>query len=311
MTGRNEGPPSGVLLVDKPAGPTSHDVVDRARTALGTHRVGHTGTLDPFATGLLILCAGAATRLAEYFLTPEKRYEAVLRLGVETETHDPEGDVVSESAAWRDVSRGELERVLAEFTGRIRQVPPAFSAKSVAGERAHRAARSGRPVELEPAEVRVGALVLEAFEPPRARVTARVGSGTYVRALARDVGRALGCGAHLEALRRTAIGPHTVERAVDAGELTAERWRQAGESRRAWLGASAALPWLARRELAADEADRVRNGAHVPRGEVRPATAGDDDGSGPVLLIRDGRLLAVAEPGDERLYPRKVWPDGL
>lgn len=312
MAAREDGGPTGALLLDKPPGPTSHDAVDRVRRALDTRRVGHTGTLDPFASGLLILCAGTATRLAEYFQLPSKRYEAVLRLGVETETHDPEGDVVGTSERWREVEEADLRGALAELTGRIRQTPPAYSAKRVGGERAYRAARAGRDVELEAESVRVHELRLEAFEPPEARVSCRVSSGTYVRSLARDVGRALGCGAHLRALRRTAVGPFAVERALRWSELTEEGWRDAAARRDAWIAPARALPWLPVRRLAAEEARRVRHGGRVPGGEIdRPRHPLDAaaDGSLPVLLVRDGRLLAVAEPEDGELQPRKVWPD--
>lgn len=312
MAAREDGDPTGVLLLDKPPGPTSHDAVDRARGALGLRRVGHTGTLDPFASGLLILCAGPSTRLAEYFGAPPKRYEAVLRLGVETETHDPEGDVAAESEAWRDVGEDELRRALAAHTGRIRQVPPAYSAKRVDGRRAHRAAREGRDVELEAEEVVVHELELLGFDPPEARVGCRVSTGTYVRSLARDVGRALGCGAHLRELRRTAVGPWTVGRALAWDDLEEGRWREAatGGEEPAWLAPARSLPWLPTRELSAEEARRVRHGGRVPAGDVEPPRwrpAGD--GRSPVLLVRDGRLLAVAEVAGDELQPRKVWPD--
>lgn len=322
MAASESGDPAGVLLLDKPAGPTSHDAVERARSALGTRSVGHTGTLDPFATGLLVLCAGRATRLAEYFHLPPKRYRAVLRLGVETATHDPEGDVVSESDGWRDVGEEDLRRVLEGHTGRIRQVPPAHSAKRVDGRRAHRAARRGEDVELEAETVEVLELTLEAFRPPEAEVACSVSTGTYVRSLARDVGAALGCGAHLRSLRRTGIGPWEAGRALPWEALTPERWQ---EEETAWMAPADALPWLPVRELSEAEARRVRHGSRVPRGEPeaprwplpRPGDHGareGTDGAGapgelPVLLVRSGRLLAVAERVGDELQPRKVWPD--
>lgn len=315
MAAREDGGPTGVLLLDKPAGPTSHDAVDRARGALGLRRVGHTGTLDPFASGLLILCAGPATRLAEYFQMPAKRYDALLRLGVETETHDPEGDVVAESDAWRDVGEDDLRRALAGHTGRIRQVPPAYSAKRVDGRRAHREAREGREVELDAEEVVVHELALRGWDPPEARVSCRVSTGTYVRSLARDVGRALGCGAHLRELRRTAVGPWAVARALPWGDLEEGRWREAatGGGEPAWLAPARSLPWLPVRELTGEEARRVRHGSRVPAGDVRPPrwrfAGAAGGGSTPVLLVREGRLLAVAEETGDELQPRKVWPD--
>lgn len=303
----------GVLLLDKPTGPTSHDAVGRAREALATRRVGHTGTLDPFASGLLILCAGAATRLAEYFHLPPKTYRAVLRLGVETATHDPDGEVVAESDRWRRVDEHELRRALEAHRGRIRQVPPAYSAKSVRGRRAHRAAREGEEVELDAEAVEVHELRLDGFRPPEARVTCRVSTGTYVRALARDVGRALGCGAHLGALRRTAVGPYSVERALPWRALERDGWPEAASGEEpSWLAPAEALPWLPARELTGAEARRVRHGNRVPRGEPAaprwPLPAGEG-AELPVLLVRRGRLVAVAEAAGEELQPRKVWPD--
>lgn len=313
--------PAGVLLLDKPPGPTSHDAVERARAALGTRRIGHTGTLDPFASGLLVLCVGRATRLSEYFHLPAKSYRALLRLGEETETHDPEGRSTRSSDAWRGVTRGRLEDAMAAFRGPIRQVPPRYSAKSVDGRRAHRAARAGEEVELEARPVVVHELELEELDLPDVRLTCRVSTGTYVRALARDLGRELGCGAHLRELRRTAVGPYAVGRAVAWEELEADRWRAAARREPpAWLDPAEALPWLARRRLTEAEAEGVRHGQRVPRGEteapeapLRGPAPGAGRGSGgaapPVLLVRRGALLAVAEPVGDELQPRKVWPD--
>jgi tRNA pseudouridine55 synthase len=305
-----------ILLLDKPSGPTSHDAVDRVRRCEGTRSVGHTGTLDPFATGLLVLCVGGATRLAEYFHLPDKRYRATLRLGIETGTHDPEGEVTRRSDAWKEVGPDDLRAALQAHTGRIRQTPPAYSAKRVDGERAHRAARSGREVELEPEEVTVASLELLAFEPPEARIEAAVSTGTYVRALARDLGRHLGCGAHLAALRRTAVGPLCVEdalawEALEPGAASADGAGPARAGAPGRLAPAEALSWLPRRELSAQEAGRVRHGGRIPRGDVdRPRDrlrAPPEDL--PVLLLREGRLLAVAEVAEDELQPRKVWPD--
>ena len=327
--------PGGVLLLDKPPGPTSHDAVARARSALGTRRVGHTGTLDPFASGLLVLCVGPATRLSEYFHLPPKTYRALFRLGEETETHDPEGRPIRTSDAWRDVTPGRLEDALAALRGPLRQVPPRYSAKSVDGRRAHRAARAGEEVELEARPVVVHELDLEEMDLPDVRVTCRVSTGTYVRALARDLGRELGCRAHLRELRRTAVGPYPVERALAWEALEDGRWRAAArvEPPAAWIPPGEALPWLPRRRLTEAEAEGVRHGQRVPRGdtEAPPAPlpdaprdrvgpgpgeepAGGDlawtgEGDAPVLLLLGDALLAVAEPLGDELQPRKVWPD--
>lgn len=326
--------PGGVLLLDKPPGPTSHDAVARARSAIGTRRVGHTGTLDPFASGLLVLCVGPATRLSEYFHLPPKTYRALVRLGEETETHDPEGRPTRTSDAWRGVTPERLEGALAAFRGPLRQLPPRYSAKSVDGRRAHRAARAGEDVELEARPVVVHELDLEEVDLPDVRVTCRVSTGTYVRALARDLGRELGCWAHLAELRRTAVGPYPVERALAWEELEEGKWRAAARGAPpAWISPGEALPWLPRRRLTEAEAEGVRHGQRVPRGDTEAPEAplpdpprvgvgggtGDEDagseaagageGAAPVLLLHGDALLAVAEPLGDELQPRKVWPD--
>lgn len=301
-----EARPPGILLVDKPAGPTSHDVVARTRSALGIRRIGHAGTLDPFATGLLLLCVGRATRLVEYLHLLDKTYEALLRLGRETDTHDPEGTVVSTSEAWREVTAAELERAAGRHTGRIRQRPPAFSAKKVDGRRAHRAARAGDQVELVEEEVRVERLEVTAWDPPDVGVRATVGTGTYLRALARDLGRDLGCGAHLRELRRTSVGPFGVERACGTEALTDGRLPP-----EAWLTPAAGLAWLPSRRLTEEEAERVAHGSRIPEGRLEPPAAGGGESlpAPPVVLLRDESLLAVAEKIDGQLQPRKVFPD--
>lgn len=304
---------AGVLLVDKPVGPTSHDVVERARRCLDERRIGHTGTLDPFATGLLVLCVGRATRLVEYFHLLPKRYRATLRLGVETTTHDPEGEPVEGRGeeSWRRLEREDVERAAVRFTGRIRQVPPAFSAKRLEGRRAHEAARAGERVELEPVEVTVHELTVLGMELPEVRVEALVSTGTYVRSLARDLGRKLGCGAHLTALRRTDVGPLCVDDAVPAAEL-AEGTGVPGPP--AWLDPAGALSFLPRAELTAEEGRRAAHGQRVPvrsvEGPGLPASllSGPEEGQElPVALVRGRELVAVAERAGGELQPRKVF----
>jgi tRNA pseudouridine55 synthase len=201
-------PPSGLLLVDKPAGITSHDVVDRVRKALATKKVGHAGTLDPAATGLLLMGVGRGTRLLRFLAELPKVYEGTGLLGVETDTLDAAGSVVRESPVNGDESA--LRAAMARFVGDIEQVPPAYSAVKIKGERAYRAARRGERVEMAPRRVHVFAFDLRRFEPPRFEFEVRCSAGTYVRSLVADVGRELGSGAHLERLRRTAIGPFLV-----------------------------------------------------------------------------------------------------
>jgi tRNA pseudouridine55 synthase len=201
--------PTGVLLIDKPAGITSHDVVDRIRAALGTRKVGHGGTLDPLATGLLLIGVGRATRLLRFLIGLPKVYEGSGLLGVETTTLDADGEVVRRTTV--DVSERSLREAFGRFIGDIEQVPPAYSAVKVGGRKLYQAARQGTPVEAAPRRVRVDAFDLLSLISPRFDFRVRCSAGTYVRSLVADAGRDLGCGAHLVALRRTAIGPHRVE----------------------------------------------------------------------------------------------------
>ena len=304
---------SGILLVDKPEGPTSHDVVQQARRVLGMRRIGHTGTLDPFASGLLILCVGRATRLAEYFHIPAKRYEARVRLGMETTTHDHGGEIVAESDEWRDVGRERLEEALSKMVGSIAQRPPAVSAKRVEGRRAHALLRSGSFVALPDVQVTVHELRVLEFRPPMLRLAAHVSTGTFVRAIARDLGRDLGCGAHLAALRRVAIG-HL--RASDGfpGRLLSqgvarEEVLQAG----AWREPGAVMTWLPSRELADEELGLARSGRPLlPSGSADRRGETDEEAPGadrPVRLLYGGRLVAIAEPNGRVLRPRKVLVD--
>jgi len=276
--------------VDKPAGPTSHDVVARVRRLFGQKAVGHTGTLDPFATGLLVLVLGGATRLARWAGQHRKLYRAELRLGVTTSTDDPTGTVLSEVApeAWPDA--GMVRNALAGLCGRQRQRPPAFSAKRVAGVRSHRLARRGGTPELAESDVLVYELVLESYAPPVLTLTADVGPGTYIRALARDLGERLGCGAHVTALRRERIGPWEVRGAVPLGALT---------GREALLPPRELVAELPGVELAEEEVTRVGHGRDVLR-------AGPT--SGEAVLLRGDRLVAVARAVPEGWHPAVVLP---
>ena len=203
--------PEGLLLLDKPAGITSHDVVDAVRRSLGTRKVGHAGTLDPLATGLLLVGVGRATRLLRFLSGLDKTYEGTARLGEETDTLDADGRVVRTSAV--EVTREEVARAMAELTGESMQAPPAFSSVKVAGTTMHRAARRGEAIEAPPRPIRVDAFDLLAFDGRDADLRVACSSGTYVRVLVAEAGRRLGCGAHLARLRRTRVGPFPVEEA--------------------------------------------------------------------------------------------------
>ncbi len=203
----------GVLNINKPAGMTSHDVVDAARKLLGMQRVGHTGTLDPQATGVLPLCVGRATRIAQYLTQADKEYILTLRLGVTTDTLDAAGKETGRVEEVR-VAREDFEAVLSRFTGEIQQVPPIYSAKKYQGERLYRLARRGAVVERRPVTVRVHALELLEFAPPFVRLRVACSKGTYARSLCDDIGRVLGCGGHLHALIRTRSGRFTLDGVV-------------------------------------------------------------------------------------------------
>lgn len=209
-------PLEGLLLVDKPKGVTSHDVVDAARRAHGIRKIGHAGTLDPMATGLLILGLGRATRLLRFLADLPKTYEGTGLLGVETDTLDAEGEVIRTTGV--DVDRTALERAMAARVGPSMQPPPAYSAVKVGGRKLYEAARTGEPVDAAPRPIRVYAFDLLAFDPPQFVFRVTTSGGTYVRVLVADVGTDVGSGAHLARLVRTAIGPFHVQDAIAMGE---------------------------------------------------------------------------------------------
>jgi tRNA pseudouridine55 synthase len=288
--------PVGVLPVDKPAGPTSHDVVAIARRALRTRRIGHTGTLDPFASGLLLLCLGPATRLAEYLTPLPKTYRATLRLGEATDTDDLSGEVIRASEGWRDVSESQLRDALAAQVGELRQLPPLFSAKKVDGERMYAAARRGEVVERTPSTVTVHRIELLDVALPDATFEVECGSGTYIRAIARDVGEALGVGGHLRALRRTRSGRFDV-----GGALSLDALAEPDAVRATLVDPLAALGHLPRVDLDSEGVRAVAHGRAVPLPEPLPA------GSTVALASSDGALVAVGEVIDQTVHPRKVF----
>ena len=210
----------GFLNIDKPIGMTSHDVVAQARRKLGLKKIGHAGTLDPLASGVLILCVGAATRLSEYVMDSTKRYRARVRLGVVTETYDAEGAVIAEHDA-SHITREEVEASLIPFLGKIEQVPPMYSAIKQGGVKLYDLARAGETVERQPRPVRIDALTISAWQPSEFTLDVTCSAGTYIRSLAFDLGAALGVGAHLAGLIRLASGQFTVEEAVTLPDFLA------------------------------------------------------------------------------------------
>ena len=282
--------------MDKPAGPTSHDVVAWARKGLGTPRVGHTGTLDPFASGLLILLFGPATRLAEYLSGLPKTYTAKARLGIRTDTHDSQGRVVEPEGEWQTIGRDDVSSELARFQGRIEQVPPQFSAKKIGGEAMYRKARRGERVELSPVAVEISGIRLTGFDPPDLSFEVTCSAGTYVRALARDVGEGLGVGAHLTALRRTWVGDFSVEGAMPGGALRGGAPPTPGQ----WIEAREALRHLTTVKVPADGALRLRQGGRIPLPEAGL------EYERPIAVLDDVGLLGIAEVREGQLAPKKM-----
>jgi tRNA pseudouridine55 synthase len=275
--------------VDKPAGVTSHDVVARLRRVLGTKAVGHTGTLDPFATGLLVTLVGRATRLARFVEGQAKTYRGTLRLGVQTDTDDLTGSPVGGTVPDAWPAEGEVRAALEAMVGTQQQRPPAFSAKHVDGVRSHRLARRGVAVELAPVEVTVHAIELLAWHAPDAEFRVTVSPGTYVRAIARDVGNHLGLGAHLVALRRESIGELTVDDALPLEGIDGPA------SLKPPLTVLTAMP---RVEL--DEASL----AYVQHGRAIARLEGAQDAQGAyVALVQGDELVAVAEVARSGLQP--------
>lgn len=273
--------------MDKPAGPTSHDVVTRVRRALGEKSVGHTGTLDPFASGLLVLLLGRGTRVARFLDGLAKTYLATARLGLRTATDDPTGEAVGPAHSGPWPSEAEIAAALAEMVGRQAQVPPAYSARRVDGERAYRRARRGEAVALAAAEVTVHGAELLAVEGAAVTFRVTVSTGTYVRALARDLGERLGTGAHLAALRRESIGGLRVDDATPLADL--------GPGTAPWPLAAV----LHHLPFAALDAAATRDVAH---GRPVAGTA-----AGPVVLLgADGAVAAIAEGDGEWLRPTVV-----
>ena len=266
--------PSGFLLVDKPAGPTSHDVVQAARRALKERRIGHTGTLDPAATGLLLLCIGKATRLQQYLLAWEKTYHGEIRLGLGTTTYDAEGEALAPPSPVPELDEAVVAGLARRFSGEFKQLPPPYSAKKTGGQKFYELARAGEEVPLEPKQVSVQSIALTIVAPDRLGFEVTCSSGTYLRSLAHDIGGTLGCGGHLAALRRVRIGPWRVEAAVSA-EAMANRPQEIGSGAFVSLPPRVAVP-------------RGRSQPHGA-GTLRPRPGGGRAGRGRELRARGAR----------------------
>jgi tRNA pseudouridine55 synthase len=253
---------SGVIVVDKPVGLTSHDVVQIVRKGTNIRRAGHTGTLDPRASGVLVILIGPAVRLSEYVSASDKRYQAIIRLGTTTDTYDADGRVTSSAPV--NITEEQFETALKQFIGEIEQVPPPYSAVKVKGRKAYEMAREGEEVDLQPRKIQVYNLELLEWAPPEAVIDVYCSSGTYVRSLAHDLGLSLGCGAYLVGLRRTKSGRFTLRDAVPLRKL--REAFEAGNWYQYLIPAAEALSDWPAIELEVEQVDAVRHGHRVPAG---------------------------------------------
>ena len=287
----------GLMLVDKPAGPSSHKVVSIVRQGTGVRKVGHAGTLDPRASGVLVLCLGAATRLSEFLSVASKRYEAVIRFGTSTETYDAEGDAVRITHAAPD--EADIRSLLPKYVGEIAQTPPPYSAIKIKGKKAYELARKGEQVELEPRNITIYTLEWVQYNPPDLTVSVECSAGTYIRSLAHDFGEELNVGAHLANLRRVKSGPFTLEDCVPLSRLelsfTTGDW---GEYLRP---AAEALPELPIVKVSGSFLDDVLNGRRFP---AEGQAEGMARAIGP-----DGDLVAILQASEEAdmWHPKKVF----
>jgi tRNA pseudouridine55 synthase len=306
-------PIDGILVVDKPRGKTSHDVVEAVRRLVGFRGIGHLGTLDPLATGVLVLALGRATRLARFYTGRRKRYTCAVRFGFATDTYDADGEALGPDTA-PELNAEEIARLAAKFVGSIQQTPPQFSAKKIHGRPAHELARKHKPVKLEPVNVEVYEFALASVEGSIARFVVECGAGTYVRSLAQDLGALQGSGAHLAEIIRTAVGEFTLDQAVPLAELAEEA--KAGRLAERVIRLEDMLPDLPRATVLPVIEKRVRHGAkfNLPLAQIRPgvvtaaqgATAQLDSGEWTPARLRvfnqAGQLIAIAEPVVPRTY---------
>lgn len=294
----------GILNLNKPEGLSSHDVVYRVRRITGQRKVGHAGTLDPLATGVLLLCLGQATRVSSFLMSGAKTYRATIRLGIETDTYDREGRVVSQLPV--EAEQAEIERVLAGLTGSIEQTPPMYSALKHEGTPLYKLARRGETLQLMPRRVEILSLRLLSWQAPDLQVEVECSKGTYVRSLAHEIGARLGCGGHLTGLTRTACGQFRLEEAITLEQLAEAFGRGIGES--LLLPSDTALLALQAVHLDPSASEDVANGRSIDLSQTEADLLAATD------LVRaydaQGRLLALLKRGDEGHWrPHKVFRD--
>jgi tRNA pseudouridine55 synthase len=303
----------GILVVDKPSGRTSHDVVEMVRRLAGFRQIGHLGTLDPLATGVLVLALGRATRLARFYSGRRKRYTCAVRFGFATDTYDADGEAAGPDAS-PSLNPEAIAALAAKFVGRIEQVPPPFSAKKIHGRPAHELARKNKPVKLDPVEVDVYEFRLTGIEGSTARFAVECGAGTYVRSLAHELGKLQGSGAHLSEIVRTAVGEFTLDQSVSIPDL--EQDAKAGEFARRVIPLEAMLPDFPRAIVLPIIERRILHGAKftLPLAQIQPGKitvaqgapeqldSGDWKPSRLRVFNQQGRLIAIAEPVVMRTY---------
>jgi tRNA pseudouridine55 synthase len=290
---------SGALVIDKPVGMTSHDVVKVVRHGTGIRRAGHTGTLDPRASGVLVVLIGPAVRLSEFLSASDKRYQAILRFGISTDTYDTEGNQVGETKSVDHLTEEDFQKILQEYEGKIAQVPPAHSAIKVNGQKAYDLVRRGEEVELEPRMIDVYNLELLEWAPPEAVIDVYASSGTYVRSLANDLGDDLGVGAHLTGLRRTKNGQFTLRDAVRLQDL--KESFDVGDWYKHLIPAAETLADWHTVELSPEDMDKIKHGHRIP---AESGSSGWARG-----LSEQGDLIALLEvvEGEDSWQPRKVF----
>ena len=302
-----------MLVVNKPRGKTSHDVVETIRRLVGFRQIGHLGTLDPLATGVLVLALGRATRLARFYATRRKRYACAVRFGFATDTYDADGQALGPDLA-PALDAAQLQAFASQFLGKIQQTPPAFSAKKIRGRPAHELARKNKPVHLEPVDVEVYEFRLTGVDGPFANFVVECGSGTYIRSLANDLGKLQGSGAHLAEIVRTAVGEFTLDHAVPLAEL--EQDARAGRIAERIIGLENLLPDLPRATVLPIIERRVRHGAkfNLPLAQIQPGQinltqgaperldSGDWKPARLRVFSQQGQLIAIAEAVVPRTY---------
>lgn len=293
---------SGVLVVDKPVGMTSHDVVQAIRNGTGLRRAGHTGTLDPRASGVLVILVGPAVRLSEFVSASDKRYQAIIRLGSTTDTFDADGKLTHSSGPV-NVTEQQFEQVLGTFVGEIEQTPPPYSAVKVQGRKAYELARQGEEVELAPRKITVHHLEVLEWAPPEAVIDVHCSSGTYVRSLANDLGNALGCGAYLVGLRRTKSGRFSLRDATPLRKL--QEAFHAGNWYQYLIPAAEALAEWPVIELGPDDVESVRHGHRIhAAADSKPGMVRGVSTQGELVALMD---LVNGESGEAEWQPKKVF----